>query len=96
MEQGRYKAFHGLSCTDQTKTWTARRQLLDSPCSCEVQLFHKGARAAQPADSGLQHLLQSWTHVGQTFQIHAVPQRLIKPATVTSREGYFNAQVRLQ
>lgn len=52
---------------------------LDSPGAGELQLFHEGAGAAQHADSGLQHLAQGWTRVGQALQIHTVPQRLIKP-----------------
>lgn len=62
-----------------------RQLLLDSPGARKVQLLHEGARAAQHADAGLQHLLQSWTRVGQPLQIHAVPQRLIQPATVKAR-----------
>lgn len=49
------------------------RKLLDSPRVSEMQLFHEGARAAQPLDSSLQNLPQSWIHVGQPLQIHTAP-----------------------
>lgn len=66
---------------------TELHQLLDSPCACEVQLFHEGARAAQPADSSLQHLLQGLIYVGQPLQIHTAPQSLIKPGADTQAGG---------
>lgn len=61
--------------------------LLDSPRVSETQLFHEGARAAQPLDSSLQNLLQSWVHVGQPLQIHTAPQRLVQSGTDTRAEA---------
>lgn len=61
--------------------------LLDSPRISETQLFHEGARAAQPLDSSLQNLLQSWVHVGQPLQIHTAPQRLVQSGTDTRAEA---------
>ena len=67
-------------------TLERRLHLLDSPGAGEVLLLHEGARAAQPADAGVQHLLQSRARVGQTLQIHAVPQGLVEPGTQTQTD----------
>lgn len=61
-------------------------RVLSSPCASEMLLFYEGARAAQPTDSSLQHLLHSLICMGQPLQVYAAPQRLIKPGQTHDEE----------
>lgn len=62
--------------------------MLSSPRASEMLLFYEGARAAQPTDSSLQHLLHSLICMGQPLQIHTAPQGLIKPGQTHDEEKH--------